>query len=71
MGIFYDQLIDQPDAETKAVSSYQSAKKYYEAALQINPRSIESIRALKQLAYRFGDRDEELRYAKMEESLGG
>lgn len=71
MGIFYDQLVDQEDAQSKAISSYKSARQYYEVALQLNPRSLESVRALKQLAYRFGDRNEELKYAEMEANLGG
>ncbi len=71
MGIFYDQLVDQADAQKKAISSYESAQKFYEKALGQNPRSLECIRALKELAYRFGDRDKEIYYAQLEADLGG
>ncbi len=71
MGIFYDQLVDDQDAQSKALSSYQSAMRFHESALNINPRSLENIRALKQLAYRLGDRDKEIQYAQMEASIGG
>ena len=71
IGIFYDQLIDDPTAQTKALDSYRTAMQFYEAALTINPRSLSSIRALKQLAYRLGERNKEIQYAQMEENLGG
>lgn len=72
LGVFYDQLVpDQSTAEQKAISSYQSAQKFYEKALELSPRSLEMVRALKDIAYRFGDRDKEIYYAELETSIGG
>ncbi|MEP5613678.1 MAG: hypothetical protein ABJP45_15610 [Cyclobacteriaceae bacterium] len=71
LGIFYDQLVDQNDAGPKAISSYQSAQKFYEKALELSPRSLETVRALKDIAYRFGDREKEIYYAELETSIGG
>ncbi len=71
MGVFYDQLIDQDDAQKKAVTSYESARKFYERALEINPRSLKSVRALKEIAYRFGDREKYLYYEQLETTIGG
>lgn len=71
MGVFYDQLVDQQEAQKKAITSYESAKKFYERALEINPRSLESVRALKEIAYRFGDREKYLYYEQLETTIGG
>lgn len=71
MGVWYDQLIDNSEARQKAVSSYKSAIKYYEASLEINPQTLSNIRALKQLSYRLGDREKEQKYAQLEADLGG
>ncbi|MEP1093642.1 MAG: hypothetical protein ABJG78_00955 [Cyclobacteriaceae bacterium] len=71
LGVFYDQLVDQSDAGPKAISSYQSAQRFHEKALQINPNSLETIKALRQLAYRFGDRDKEIYYAQLEANIDG
>jgi len=71
LGIFYDQLVDQKDAAPKAISSYKSAQGFYEKGLQLNPRSLEIVKALGNIAYRLGDRDKQVYYAKMEADLGG
>lgn len=71
LGIFYDQLIDDQSAQAKALSSYELAVNYYEIALNMNAQSLDAIRALKDLAYRLGNREQEMRYAQMEENIGG
>ena len=72
LGFFYDQLADDDaSAENKAVSSYESAKEYFEKAFRMNGNSLDVIRGLKDIAYRFGDREKELEYAKLEENIGG
>ncbi len=71
LGDFYDQYIDDESLQKRAISSYESAKEFYEKALGMNARSLESIKALKYIAYRFGDRDKEVYYAQLEASIRG
>ena len=72
LGAFYDQLVaEQSSAEQKAISSYQSAQKFLEKALELQPRSLETVKALGYIAYRFGDREKQIYYSELETSIGG
>lgn len=71
IGTFYGQYQDDQLMIQKTRDAYDSAIPYYETALAINPRAIESIREIKHIAYRKGDRAMEAKYAQMEANIGG
>ncbi|MEQ9405565.1 MAG: hypothetical protein RIM99_18395 [Cyclobacteriaceae bacterium] len=71
IGVMFDQLIDDQNAQAKALSAYKQALEFYEYALEMNPGSIGCIRALAYISYRLGDRERQSRYADMEANIGG
>lgn len=71
VGIYYGQYVDDPEMAKKELDAYESSIPYYKAALALNPRATESIRELRNIAYRRGDRALEAKYAQMLADIGG
>ncbi len=59
------------EMEKEAVEYLSKSKPYFEKYLEIDPQSLEAIRALKQVTLRQGDDEGFMKYKKMEQDLRG
>lgn len=71
IGTYYDQYVDDQKLIQKALSGYDASIPFYKTSLALNPRATQSIKDLKYIAYRKGDRAKEAEYAQMLANIGG